>query len=135
MGISDALSRRADHGSGTEDNSEITLLTPGFFAVHALEGLEIVVKDPKTTCTCSVHSAEWSLTEGILYFHEMDYVPDSLNLHRQIMALCHDSCIAGHPGKLKTLELLVASDILVHREVRLCLRPLPSDKTPKAASS
>ena len=57
MGISDALSRCADHGSGTEDNSEITLLTPGFFSVYALEGLEIVVKDPKTTCTRSVHSA------------------------------------------------------------------------------
>ena len=42
MGKSDALSRRADHGSGAGDNQNITLLTPNFFAVRAMEGLEIV---------------------------------------------------------------------------------------------
>src|SRR6202034_1246488 len=39
MGKSDALSRRSDHGTGSDDNSNITLLTPGFFAVRALERL------------------------------------------------------------------------------------------------
>jgi hypothetical protein len=34
MGKSDALSRRADHGSGLDDNRDITLLTPNFFAVR-----------------------------------------------------------------------------------------------------
>jgi hypothetical protein len=38
MGKSDALSRRADHGDGSEDNRDLTLLTPNFFAVRALEG-------------------------------------------------------------------------------------------------
>ena len=33
MGKPDALSWRADHGTGSEDNSDITLLTPGFFVV------------------------------------------------------------------------------------------------------
>jgi hypothetical protein len=33
MGKSDALSRRADHGDGSEDNRDFTLLTPNFFAV------------------------------------------------------------------------------------------------------
>jgi hypothetical protein len=32
MGKSDALSQRAGHGSGSEDNRDITLLTPKFFA-------------------------------------------------------------------------------------------------------
>ncbi len=41
MGKSDALSRRVDHGSGSDDNRDITLLTPNFFAVRALEGLEL----------------------------------------------------------------------------------------------
>ena len=125
MGKSDALSRRADHGSGTGDNSDITLSTPGFFAVRALEGLETlgeewdilkdirkgtrdgepeeavakVVKELKTTRARSVCSAEWSLTEGIFYFCGKAYVPDSLDLRRRIVALCHDSRIAGHPGR------------------------------------
>ena len=41
MGKPDALSRRADHGTGSNNNSNITLLTPGLFAIHALEGLEV----------------------------------------------------------------------------------------------
>ncbi len=41
MGKLDALSRRADHGSGSEDNRDITLLTPNFFAVRALEGVQV----------------------------------------------------------------------------------------------
>ena len=41
MGKPDALSRRADHGTGSNNNSNITLLTPGLFVIHALEGLEV----------------------------------------------------------------------------------------------
>jgi hypothetical protein len=36
MGKSDALSRRADHGTGVGDNSNVTLLRPEFFATHAV---------------------------------------------------------------------------------------------------
>jgi len=42
MGKSDTLSRRADHGSSLDDNRDITLLTPNFFAVRATEGLEVI---------------------------------------------------------------------------------------------
>jgi len=39
MGKPDALSRRSDHGTGANDNSDVVLLTPKLFAVRALEGL------------------------------------------------------------------------------------------------
>ena len=94
MGKPDALSRRADHGTGSNDNSNVTLLTPGLFTIHALEGLEVVgeersilrdvqkdirdgepeeaiakvVKELKATSSQTVRSAEWALTDGILYF-------------------------------------------------------------------
>ena len=42
MGKSDTLSRRADHGTSSDNNSNIVLLTPGLLAVRALEGLEAV---------------------------------------------------------------------------------------------
>ena len=42
MGKPDALSRRADHGTGSDDNSNITLLTLGLFVVCVLEGLEVI---------------------------------------------------------------------------------------------
>ena len=42
MGKPDALSRRADHGDGSGDNEGITLLKPEFFAIRALEGVQLV---------------------------------------------------------------------------------------------
>src|SRR6267378_5924651 len=41
MGKSDALSRRADDGTGSDDNSNMVLLSPSHLAVRALEGLEL----------------------------------------------------------------------------------------------
>ena len=38
MGKADALSRRADHGDGSNDNERVVLLDPGLFAIRALEG-------------------------------------------------------------------------------------------------
>ena len=51
----------------------------------------------------SVKSAEWSLENGILYHQGKIYILDS-DLHCRISALCHDSKIAGHAGRWKTLE-------------------------------
>src|SRR5215813_11142409 len=39
MGKPDALSRRSDHGLGSNDNENIVLLSPESFAVRALEGV------------------------------------------------------------------------------------------------
>src|SRR5271154_4091587 len=132
MGKLDALSRRADHGSGTKDNENIVLLTPDFFAVRALEGMELMgeerdvlkeirrevekgeteevvaraVKELCKTSARSVRSAEWSQSNGLLYFRGKIYVPNSAELRRRIVSLCHDTKIAGHCGRWKTLELV-----------------------------
>ena len=36
MGKSDALSQRSDHGSGTDDNRNLTLLTPNLFVISVM---------------------------------------------------------------------------------------------------
>ena len=41
MGKLDALSRRADHGDGSGDNSDVTLLKLELFVIHALEGITV----------------------------------------------------------------------------------------------
>jgi hypothetical protein len=38
MGKRDALSRRANHGSGQGDNDNLTLLAPELFRIHVLAG-------------------------------------------------------------------------------------------------
>jgi len=110
----------------------MVLLTPNFFAVQALKGLEAAgeeqgilkdiqkgmrdgdkeelvaraVRELQGSSARSVKSAEWSLSNGLLYFQGKIYVPDTSNLHRRIVALSHDSRLAGHSGRWKMLELV-----------------------------
>ena len=108
MGKSDTLSRRSDHGSSTDDNWNLTLLTPNLFAIRALEGLQVVgeekdilkeircgmesedqekvvimvVKELKKSPTKSMRSSEWSLENGLLYHRGKIYVPGAELRHR-----------------------------------------------------
>jgi transposase InsO family protein len=132
MGKADALSRRADHGSGAKDNENITLLSPERLAIRALEGVavtgeeqtllkdirkfnkegrqeEAIAKAAKALQTSSsryMHSSEWSEMDGLLLFRGKVYVPKDPDLRRRIVALHHDSPLAGHAGRWKTLELV-----------------------------
>ena len=127
MGKSDALSRRSDHGSGAEDNQNLTLLTLNLFSVRALEGLQMtgeeknilkeiqrgmedqdqeevvvkVAKELKKSPARLVRSSEWSMENGLLYYRGKIDVLGS-DLCRQILILCHDSKLAGHPRRWKT---------------------------------
>jgi len=110
------------------------LLTLKLFAVHALEGQEFTrpewdilrdiqqgTKQPKEgpvtraaqklwkSSTHSLRSAEWSEHDGLLYYCSCIYVPDTSDLCRRVVSLCHDTKVAGHPGHFKTLELVSRS--------------------------
>jgi Integrase zinc binding domain/RNase H-like domain found in reverse transcriptase len=132
MGKPNALSRHVDHRSGSGDNSDVTLLRPDLFAIRALEGVglvgaevdllrnirkairdgekeELVVKAVEELCkghSKSVRAAEWSEHEGLLHFQGKIYVLDGADLRRQIVSQHHDTCVAGHAGRWKTLELV-----------------------------
>jgi len=132
MGKPDTLSRRADHRNGASDNENVVLLRPEFLAVCALEGVELMGMEQKIlsdirrenqngdqeepiakaaqelrrSANGTVHSLKWSNIDGLLQFRGKIYIPQSPDLHRQIVALCHDTHITGHPGRWKTLELV-----------------------------
>jgi hypothetical protein len=91
--------------AGLDDNSDVVLLTPGLFAIQALEGLQAVgeeqdilkeirrgihgdekdepvarvVLELKATGNRHVQSAEWSLLDGLLYFMGKIYIPNSFD--------------------------------------------------------
>jgi len=129
MGKPDALSHRSNHGTSANNNSDIVLLTPKLFAVCALEGLQFTgpeqdiwqgtkqLKEPVTqaaqklwkSSTHSLQSMEWSEHNGLLYYQDCIYILDTSDLHRRIVSLCHDTKVAGHPGRFKTLELISQS--------------------------
>jgi len=55
----------------------------------------------KTVC-----SAEWLEEDGVLQFRGKIYIPWNLDLRRQVVSLCHDTKVVGHPRCWKTLELV-----------------------------
>ena len=102
MGKPDALSRCVDHRSGRDDNSNMTMLSPELFQIHALSGLDIVGEecdilrdvqrslrddDLEESVTKAawelrrdhghgtMRSAEWSESDGLLMFCGKIYVP------------------------------------------------------------
>jgi hypothetical protein len=133
MGHPDALSCHPDHGAGSE-NSDVTLLRPELFRIRAMEGIvvdgpeipllrdvrkvfatEPELEDPavlvawqllKNQKAPSPRSAEWHISDGLLLFRGKIVVPWNKDLRRQIMEQHHDTCVAGHAGCFKTLELI-----------------------------
>jgi hypothetical protein len=109
---SDALSRRSDHGSGSDDNTNLVLLQPKLFIVRTMEGLTLVgeehgilrevkkgfgeawledevpgaVRKLRESGGRSLVSAEWAETEGVLTFRGKVYVPDVRDLRQQVVA-------------------------------------------------
>jgi len=70
------------------------------------EPIAKAVQELRCSTNGTVHSLEWSNIDGLLRFQGKIYVPQSPDLCRQIVTLCHDTHIAGHPGCWKTLELV-----------------------------
>ena len=132
MGKADALSRRPDHKEGVEnDNEEVTLLKPEFFAIRALQQGHLVIEGAEEDILSKVRKAkeldesvvkaveemkrapvkrlrseEWSEEQGLILFRGKVYVPKDMQLRRELVRLHHDTPIAGHPGRWKTLELV-----------------------------
>ena len=132
MGRPDALSRHPDHGDASQDNQNLVLLRPEFFAIWALEGVQVsgeeetilqdirkgvdgciyedvmakAVQALRQTSGKTLQAAKWLEQDGLLLFCGKIFVPDYLDLRRRIMAQHHDSKQAGHTGRWKTLELI-----------------------------
>ena len=134
MGEPDALSRRADHGKGEEDNKGVVLLPPDVFAIHAMQATVLrgpeqeilrdirecfatpgMVDQPvaaaarqlrRDRARGQVRTTEWDELDGLLTFAGRIYVPNDKDLRRRIISQFHDSRITGHPGRAKTLELV-----------------------------
>ena len=117
---SDLLSRRVDHGE--EPPEEATMLPSNLFlaAIDLDLANEIMVTtetDPfakyiiqalqqKKPAPHTKSMVDWTYTNGTLYFRGKTYIPDKVELRRQILNTFHDLPTAGHPGNFQTLASL-----------------------------
>jgi len=132
MGKPDALSQRPDHGKGASDNEDVVLLRLELLAIRALKGVQMegleknilreihqgnqrgdqeepvakAARELQQAASKTVRSTEWSEEEGLLQFRDKIYVPQNMDLRRQVVLLCHDTKVAGYPRCWKTLELV-----------------------------
>jgi len=63
-------------------------------------------RELQQTSSKTVHSMEWSEDDRVLRFRGKIYIPRNSDLRRQIVSLCHDTKVAGHPRRWKMLEMV-----------------------------
>jgi hypothetical protein len=134
MGKPNAVSHRVDHNDSRLDNQGRVLLSLDLFRVWALtvvraegEAKELLceiqqsmrsteLEDPVAKAAAllwrgkqwgQLHRSEWDFKgEDLLLFNGRIYVPDATDLQQRIIAQHHDSLVAGHPRRWKTLKLI-----------------------------
>ena len=121
----DALSCRPNLLPPSNTNNEgVTLLPPSLFVhvinsalsshiasssssnplvLQALQSMDGSISP--TFCSCL---SDWQHTNGILTYKGHVYIPPAADLHCDILCHCHDHSTAGHPGFLKTRQLVAA---------------------------
>ena len=78
---------------------------------------------PPAFCSCL---SDWQYTEGILTYKGCVYIPPDPSLRQTILLHCHDHETAGHPGYLKTRQLVTSEfwwpglASFVHKYVEEC---------------
>ena len=125
-GKPDALSRRVDLQQERPDNQGQTLLPPSTL-VRATGGVILQTQDTdflsrvkKGTAMIKESETEalkkgngqdedWKEGEGFMTYKGRVYVPQDSQLRHDIVQAHHDSPVAGHPGRWKTLDLVVRS--------------------------
>src|SRR6266849_768691 len=48
----------------------------------------------------------WSVQEGLILYSGRICLPEDRDLHRLVTSLAHDTTPAGHPGHIKTFDLV-----------------------------
>ena len=121
MVISDTLSRRPDLCQDENNNDDMMLLPDTLFVgaidlalkdILATAGrndsitrhvLQTLKEGPVPTTSTL---ADWTVEDSLTFYKGRCYIPDNLEVRRQVVSRYHDTLSAGHPGQLETQELV-----------------------------
>ena len=121
MVILDTLSRRPDLCQEENNNNNMMLLpdtlfvsaidlafkdllaTAGWNNSITRDALQTLKEGPTPATSTLV---DWTVEDGLMFYKGWCYVPDNLEVRRQVVSQYHDTLSAGHLGQLKTQELI-----------------------------
>lgn len=129
MVVADVLSRRADH-QAKDGTYNITLFPPENF----LDAMEVTIEDQElkdqirargTKDDLMIEAIEalkygklppirsalsdWHTNDGLLWYKGRLYIPDDINLQRDLVKQHHEGIVAGHPGQYGTNAIMMRS--------------------------
>jgi Integrase zinc binding domain len=115
-----------------ENNKDIMLLKPEYFHICTMRQGHLLIDSSKKEmsskiCNCTnmdeevvkavkemkgekektIKGEEWIEEQGLILFRGKVYVPKDIKLQKEIVCLHHNTSISGHPGRWKTLELVM----------------------------
>ena len=106
------------------ENEGVTLLLPSLFVNLINTSLSYRVQsssasdslvlqalqsmDRSIPPTFHSHLSNWQYAEGILTYKGYVYIPSNPPLQKAILVCCHNHKMAGHPGYLKTCQLVAS---------------------------
>ena len=114
MVCADALSRRPDYDKGLSDNDSITVLKPEsilratfeYLPSPIVEDIKLHAEENLSTYNAHASSPGWANKDNLTTWYNRIVVPNIPSLRERIIKENHDSIIAGHPGRTKTVELV-----------------------------
>ncbi|VDC02144.1 unnamed protein product [Peniophora sp. CBMAI 1063] len=124
----DPMSRHLDHCLGiSEDNSNRVLFLAAKVSINATQLvslddvrqqiLDTDVKDQEVMEALCIIKEEglaalkrklvgWKQKDSLLTYNSRLYIPENQDLRHNIVHLCHDTLAVGHPGCMRTMELV-----------------------------
>ena len=110
--------------STTPENEGVTLLPPSLFVnlintslfhhVQSSSASDLLILQALQSIDGSIppafhsHLSDWQYAEGILTYKGHVYVPSDPSFWQAILTCCHNHKTAGHPGYLKTCQLVAS---------------------------
>ena len=120
MGKADALSQRPDYEKEENDNEDVVLIE-----LHHVQQMNIEIEDEGMRLLEKIWmekevervvkqklllgEKEWAEEDGLILWQNCVYVPPNQHLWREIIHLHHNMKSSSHPGRYKTVELILRS--------------------------
>ena len=88
------------------DSAIIQLIKAALPADKTAAQIISILQEKSASKQDALLAKDYEYKEGLLHRYGLIYVPDDAEVKRKVLESRHDSFLAGHPGQMKTTELV-----------------------------